>query len=129
MTDPIRLQSQAADVILCKRHVVIVETNKNKTLRDQKIPRVVILTPAVGNDRVTEMTGFAFLTVPSDGVAETVYTFARDAVTGSFVAVARLASGTDYQRVSVVRRSTPVKRTKPPRLSLSLPTPVLTCSR
>lgn len=57
------------------------------------------------------MTGFAFLTVPSDGVAQTIDTFSSHTVTGSFVAVARLASGTGNRRIPVVRRGTPVERT------------------
>lgn len=117
MTDPMRLQSQAVDntTISCEKRIAVVatsvETDENQTRRDRGIFSVVLLTSTVGNDRVTEMTGFALLAVPSDRVAETIDTFARDAVAGPFVAITRLANGTGYQRVSVVRRGTPVERT------------------
>lgn len=94
----------------CHRRNVI-ETKEIKTQHDCEIFSIGVLTPTIGNDRVAEMTGFAFFTVPSNRVAQTVNTFTRHTVTGSFVAVTRLASGTNYQRIPVVRRGTPVERT------------------
>lgn len=80
--DPAALQSQATDK-MCVRL-------RRRLLRDGRA-----LTSAVGNDRIAKVAGFAFLTVPSDGVAETIDTLPGDIVARGFVAVARFTSRTD----------------------------------